>query len=334
MPSTITLPEKPVALQGIGGVGYSAVDLRRLVAVVGAVSQEGVLALLAATDFKITPGAGLTLASAIGEAAVQGDSIAQQARYYVRDNAGQAGITLQTPPDVTSPRVDQVVLEVKDDQHDASGLNEARIRVVSGTATGGATLDNRSGAAALPSSCMRLCDLLVPTGFAGPFVAGTHIRDRRPWARGARRRITRTTNAGGGSDYGAPLTTTRTAVLDAVNLAPRIECAGGDLSVRLRSQVQHDTLNEWVQCRPLVDGTVPSEVGISTGDNAQRILSRAGFPDALDVRWEFVPAVGSHVVALHAGQPGAGNGKLLANVNSPLTYIVEETMRQNADNNG
>jgi hypothetical protein len=56
-----------------------------------------------------------------------------------------------TTANATNPRIDQVVLEIKDTTHDASGSNLAQTRVVTGTATGGATLDNRTGAAALPS---------------------------------------------------------------------------------------------------------------------------------------------------------------------------------------
>jgi hypothetical protein len=43
------------------------------------------------------------------------------------------------------------------------------------------TLDNRAGAATLPASSILLADVLVPDSFSGPFVMGTHIRDRRSY---------------------------------------------------------------------------------------------------------------------------------------------------------
>lgn len=75
-----------------------------------------------------------------------------------------------------NPRLDQVVLEVLDQQHTgASSL--ARIRVVAGTATAGATLDNRAGAAVLPASSILLADILVANAAASILTAS--IRDRR-----------------------------------------------------------------------------------------------------------------------------------------------------------
>lgn len=76
-----------------------------------------------------------------------------------------------------SPRLDQVVFTLSD-------YGQGTISVVQGTPTAGATLDNRNGAAALPASSIRLADLLTANGFAGPYVNGTSLRDRRPWARG------------------------------------------------------------------------------------------------------------------------------------------------------
>lgn len=78
-----------------------------------------------------------------------------------------------------NPRLDQVVLEVLDAQH-AGASNLAQIRIVAGTATGGATLDNRTGAAALPASSILLADILVPNGAAS--IGTSDIRDRRQYA--------------------------------------------------------------------------------------------------------------------------------------------------------
>lgn len=321
MPSSITLAEKPVAVQGIGATGYSAIDLRRLVSAVAA--QEGVLALLATTDFKITPGAGLTLASAAGEAIVQGDSVVQQGRYYQRDSAGQANITLATPPDVTNPRIDQVVLEIKDDIHDASGLNEGRIRVISGTPSVGATVDNRTGAAVLPNTCMRLADVLVPAGFAGPFVAGTHIRDRRPWARGINRLLKRNTGASS-DDY------TRTggdAIVDGTNLAPRLECSGVPLEISWRGQASIDTAGASMAWGMRMDAAT-----FDGGPEFTMLPTQANIPLGFNIEWELVPTPGSHSFAPYFRTGGAPIMRLWARAANPIQLALHEVVRQNADN--
>jgi hypothetical protein len=76
------------------------------------------------------------------------------------------------------PRIDIVILTM-------TGYGTGTVSVVTGTGTAGATLDNRTGAPALPAGAFLLADILMPNAFAGPFVQNTHIRDRRPWAKGA-----------------------------------------------------------------------------------------------------------------------------------------------------
>lgn len=72
------------------------------------------------------------------------------------------------------PRVDAVVLQVLDQQH-AGASNDAVVDIRAGTPTSGADADNRTGAVALPASCLHLADLLIPSGATSPSV----IRDRR-----------------------------------------------------------------------------------------------------------------------------------------------------------
>lgn len=87
--------------------------------------------------------------------------------------------------DPSNPRIDQVFLCVEDSQ-DTGANNKATIRVVTGTATGGATLDNRTGVGSVPAgmSSMLLADVLVAA--AGGSIANAAIRDRRAFStRGA-----------------------------------------------------------------------------------------------------------------------------------------------------
>ena len=81
-----------------------------------------------------------------------------------------------TVGDATNPRVDQVILEVLDQQHVGSS-NLAQIRVLVGTPTATASLDNRLGVATLPASCILLADVLMPISQAT--VVTANIRDRR-----------------------------------------------------------------------------------------------------------------------------------------------------------
>jgi len=82
--------------------------------------------------------------------------------------------------DVTNPRIDRIILEVLDQQHSGAS-NVLQTRVVTGVATGGATLDNLTGAAAVPAGAILLADVLVgPTG-SNPNALTANIRDRRPF---------------------------------------------------------------------------------------------------------------------------------------------------------
>lgn len=81
--------------------------------------------------------------------------------------------------DPTNARIDQVFLRILDQQHDGGGSNLLQIQVVDGTATGGATLDNRTGVGAVPANSILLADVLMPGGGASQ-VLTANIRDRRP----------------------------------------------------------------------------------------------------------------------------------------------------------
>jgi hypothetical protein len=112
---------------------------------------------------------------------VRGDAVALQGLYYVSPHSATINEVV-TAADATNPRIDQVVLELKDNAHDASGANLVQTRVVAGTATVGATLDNRTGAAALPSSALLLADVLV--GATVTSISNANIRDRRAFVAG------------------------------------------------------------------------------------------------------------------------------------------------------
>jgi hypothetical protein len=130
-------------------------------------------------DFRLTPTTGLNFTIAPGTVIVRGDSNAYQGLYAVTEEQQQA--TGLTAADSTNPRIDSLYIRVYDNPEDASGLASAVPLVVTGTPTGGASLDNRNGAAAAPVGAAHICDFLVPSSFSGPLVDGTNIRYRRPF---------------------------------------------------------------------------------------------------------------------------------------------------------
>lgn len=84
----------------------------------------------------------------------------------------------------TNPRVDQICARHNDaGTAQGDGGSVMTLVAVTGAPTAGATLDNRSGATALPAGYVRLADVLVPA--ASSSVVAANIRDRRPWAWGA-----------------------------------------------------------------------------------------------------------------------------------------------------
>lgn len=171
----------PVTLQA---GNYSAVDDRRFW---GAGVREGVVNGGSYRVIQRAAGANMTVdvASSVGSGAVvQGDSITAQGNYFVPPTTADVNVDIATA-DATNPRNDLVVLEIKDDQHDASGLNLARVRVITGTPNGSAAATDAPGAngtPALPSSCLLLALVRVTAGATS--VTTAMINDRRPWSGG------------------------------------------------------------------------------------------------------------------------------------------------------
>lgn len=134
------------------------------------------------SSFNVSINSGLQLSIAAGTAYVPGLNVADQGMYRVYTTA--AVLVTAQAHHATLPRLDQVIIRVMDSTHDASGFNEARIEIVPGTPTSGATLTNRSGAANLTTlgeaskNVLHLFDVLVPAGSGA-----VTLRDKRVNAR-------------------------------------------------------------------------------------------------------------------------------------------------------
>jgi hypothetical protein len=160
--------------------GYSAVDDRRQFP--DLLTGEGVSTY---ESFRVQQrGAGANMSVDIGQderAWIRGDSIALQGSYCVPPSAATLNVDVPAAS-ASNPRLDLVVLEALDDAHDVGGLSLARVRVVAGTPTSGSTLDNRTGAAALPASSLHLADILV--AISDTSITTAEIRDRRAFIAG------------------------------------------------------------------------------------------------------------------------------------------------------
>jgi hypothetical protein len=129
-----------------------------------------------------TGGSGLQVSVAAGRAWVKGDSRATQGSYFCY--VPTANTVTMPAAHATNPRVDAVVLKVED--ADVSGsATQWSLTYQQGTATGGASLSNltgapgQSGGPALDPNCLVLAYVLTTATFTGPYVNATHIKDFR-----------------------------------------------------------------------------------------------------------------------------------------------------------
>jgi hypothetical protein len=171
----------PLTQQGTGATpGYDAIDARRWTS--GPSLGEGVTTYGSFRVSQRAAGANLSVDINMDDFAyVRGDAVTLQGLYQISPHASTINETISTA-DATNPRIDRVILEIKDTQHDASGSSLAQTRVVTGTPTGGATLDNLTGAGAVPSSALLLADVLVAA--TDTAISNAEIRDRRAFVSG------------------------------------------------------------------------------------------------------------------------------------------------------
>lgn len=274
-------------------------------------------------DLKVTPGAtGVTVDVAEGKGMVEGDSIPEQRLYHIWNDASKGSDTFEggglAAADPSNPRLDQIVARVWDHEADASGQRKWRLEVVGGTATSGATLDNRSGAAALPASAVRLADVLVPAGATS--LVAADIRDRRPWARGAYFHYTPT-----GTGFTVSVTWTSHALLHA-DVERRIECSGKPLRVRFQATCGQDaTGDRQLLLQPRIDGASPEFRTMQYRGDAENV-------GALNCEWVLFPTAGSHLIAIYA-QVNAGDVDVFfGQFTLDLDYEIEEDLRLSAEN--
>lgn len=158
MGGTASLDTNPIGIAETAGHG--AQQFRRYV---GAAVGEGVLATTDAAVSERGAGANMSVdVAACTGILVEGDAVSNQGKYFASWTSA-VNVTL-TAADGSNPRIDRIVAEVKDDDHDSSGQTEVQVRAVDGTPTSGATLSNLTGAASVPSGSVLLANVLVAAG--------------------------------------------------------------------------------------------------------------------------------------------------------------------------
>jgi hypothetical protein len=277
--------------------------------------QEGVLE---ATGQKVTQrasgGANMSVDVAAGACWVKGDTSVRQGLYHVYNDA-VLNLTIGANAS-GSPRLDQIICRVNDTIDGGAGTDTGSIEVLAGTATGGATLDNRSGAAALPSTAVRLADVLVASGAAS--ITNTNIRDRRPWA------------AGGiilaNGDNGTNFTTASSSPVTITGTDLRLECSA--------NTVVEATFSAFVlnSAAASVLGYF-AQNGVEVTGSRWQSSSHAGTnPHWVSHTVLFVPSVGSNVFTWTTWATGGGTATITNSGGVRWHASYREHVRPNASN--
>lgn len=277
--------------------------------------QEGVYD---AADLKISQrgaGANMSVDVAAGSAWIQGDDTARQGVYHLVNDA-TVNVAVSAAH-ATLPRIDQVIARIYDSSV-AGGSDTPAIEVLAGTATAGATLANRTGAAALPNGAVRLADVLVAA--AASSIANAAIQDRRPWARGGFRAIEK-----GDADF-STTNGTNTAV---TGLVVSMECSGAPVRITFSAMGRNSlgaTAEIW--CGLKLDGNDLGSNVYQLGGLVGDRYGQVGFVTVLSV------AAGRHTFQPGIRIAGGTGGTAVLNANSisPARLIVEELVRPNTDN--
>lgn len=284
-----------------------------------------------AGDLKVTPGAGareLIVAAGVGFPRGNNAGVLDQGLYRIRLDTPKSSTTFEAGGPTAAgvnPRLDQTVARVWDYAADGNSgvFRKWRLAVVPGAESAGVTLDNRTGAAALPANCLLLADVITRPGMT--VYPAADIRDRRPWARGAYWRTVRTSGAAGTDDY----TTTSAAGgdVDQTNLRPRLECSGAPLRMILRAGVANLTPGNAVRLGLGIDGVLQGGWPYHADQPSAQNIPGGFVFDAL-------PAPGSHFIGPVWAVPNGGTGRLLARASVPflVELTIEEIVRQNASN--
>jgi hypothetical protein len=294
--------------------------MRALLLESGGGLQEGVVgAQAAAGDLKVAQraaSANLSADVALGAAWVTIDTGTRNGIGHVFSDATfNAGPF--TAGNATNPRVDQVIARWNDTSIPTGAGNIPTIEVLTGTATAGATLDNRLGATALPNDCVRLADVLMPVSASS--VTTANIRDRRPWARGAAFTVV----GNGAGNHTTVATTAASLAAGAYDI--RLECSGATLDVDFTAIAAHNVAGGTVSLLLLLDGAAVRRSDMGSG------VANLGEP--LVLQYSAPVAPGSHLLTWQWDIVTAGTGTMFNSSTAIAPNVrFREVVRQNASN--
>lgn len=281
--------------------------------------QSGVVA----NEFAVTQDTGANMNSkvAIGNSGawVFGLDTTRQGAYHVYNDAA---VTLaHTGANATNPRIDQVVLRVYDSSVIGGGVDQASLEIIAGTATAGATLDNRNGAADLtalsaPKTLIRLADVLIPA--ASSAVTNANIRDRRPWAKGAYW-VAEGTVSGDYTTTSASLVTTGLTGYQA-----RIECSGAPVEISFSGRAWNTTAGAIVTLAIQQDGVALRQVRVTSPAAAET--------DNFMMQALFSPTAGSRLFSIAFAAVGGGTATIQNSSSTGPEMTVREVLRPAANN--
>lgn len=307
---------------------YPAVRDRMILSHMGA--QAGVYTDI---DFLTTWTSGMNLSVQFGDALVKAahPTIATKGFYHVTNDAAMAVMVPASDP--SNNRLDQLVLVVKDPSYDPTLVTSVpTLEIVQGTPTPGATLNNRSGAAAtLPPNSLRLADILVPNGAVA--LSATAIRDRRTFSRGCFKQIisTATENSNTSATPGFMS-----------SFQARCEISGDnpvEFSLTSWGYTSSATLNTMLRAGiaylSSVDGSTTNYVGGTQLNEGGQLMLQNGFRQAFSWSYITVPPanmIGSIMVApwLSLYDSASGATAFMGGISGwPLQMTVRELMHGN-----
>jgi hypothetical protein len=259
--------------------------------------QEGVISGCSVAEDADGESMDLDLAS--GTAVVEDDSSGRL--IYITLSSTASVVTITTAHG-SHPRIDQVVVGI-----------DGTVDLLTGTATSGASLANRTGVASLPDDHMRLCDVLVASSDSS--IADDEIRDRRPWARGASwsHQIT-----------GGDITIGTSEASFGSEVQPRLEIVSGVVEIGYNAYSTRGAASLWQQIRAFIDGTA-----ILT--NLQGIYTTNAWAGINGLAIDTI-AAGSHSFDFKHRADGGGTLQSGATT-EPATFWVKEILRPIAQNN-
>lgn len=287
---------------------YSALR-DRLVLQHGGVLQAGVWDV---NDYKAVQraaGANMSVDIGAGFALIQATSGGNAGFYHIQNDATVN--VLVTSAHATLPRIDQAYILINDTTSGGDATDTPQLLVAPGTATAGATLDNRTGAAALPTDSLRLADILVPA--ASSSVVTANIRDRRPWARG----VQFIDRQNSGVAYSTA--STSTAALESARYGKRLEISTGWIEATLSfGNISSTGANQSIAFDLYMDSAAVQRRFFTT--------TTASTAYGGVVNWLLPLAAGSHVMDLQWQNAVAGTTSLLRAAFTDLTFELREIL--------